>query len=152
MEKQKISVKMHLPYEEAVSYLEDLLKSLKAGTVVVESGGDHVTMKPAGNVAVEIEAKVKKDKQKFGLEIEWTDAAPGDLTISDTEPAPVPAEAAETAPVPAEPAKVPAKATPAKTPAKQPAKKNPAKRTAGKKAAKPAKKKAAAGNKPDAAK
>lgn len=124
MEKQKIGVKMNLPYKEAVSYLEDLLKSLKSGTVVVESGDDHVTIKPSENVVIEVEAKIKKGKQKFGLEIEWTDAVAGDLTISDKEPKPE-----KTAAKP-----VAAKSTPKKSaPAKKAA---PAKRTTTKPAAK----------------
>ena len=134
MEKQKIGVKMNLPYTEAVAYLEDLLKSLKAGTVVVESGGDHVTMKPGDNVVIEVEAKVKKGKQKFGLEIGWTDGTAGDLTISDTEPEPEKTAAPPTAPAKAAPApkkgpaKKPAakKAAPPKASAKPTAKKGPA--------------------------
>lgn len=136
MEKQKIGVKMNLPYTEAVAYLEDLLKSLKAGTIVVESGGDHVTMKPGDNVVIEVEAKVKKGKQKFGLEIGWTDGAAGDLTISDTEPEPEPEKQAA-------PPTAPEKAAPA--PEKAPAKKPAAKKTATPKTpAKPAAKKAPA--------
>ncbi|MBG0788950.1 MAG: amphi-Trp domain-containing protein [Desulfovibrionaceae bacterium] len=128
MEKQKIGVKMNLPYAEAVSYLEDLLKSLKSGTVVVQSGDDHVTMKPGDNVTVEVEAKVKKGRQKFALEIEWAENGPGDLTITDKEPepAPEPAEkpAAPVAQKPASPA--PAKKAAPRKPAAKPKNKKPA--------------------------
>lgn len=93
MEKQKISVKKVLEYKEAVGYMEDLAKSLKSGSIVIESGEEHVVMTPSAQVAIKVEAKIKDGKQKIGFELSWTDAPRADLKISDTEPAAPPAKA-----------------------------------------------------------
>ncbi|MCJ2164396.1 MULTISPECIES: amphi-Trp domain-containing protein [unclassified Pseudodesulfovibrio] len=126
MEKQKVGVTKTLEYEDAVAYLEALTKSFKSGTIVIESGEDHVVMKPSGQVSIKVEAKTKKDKQKIGFEIAWNDADAADLKISDREPAGVPAER-KPAEVPAtqQKAEVPAKVEPSKAPAKKSKEKKP---------------------------
>lgn len=140
MEKQKVGVKMTLPYAEAIAYMEDLLKSLKAGTVVVQSGDAFVTLTPGDTVGIEVEAKVKRGKQKFGFELTWSEQETGTLVISDTEPVKAAAVATTgtTALAKATPAEVPAtttvKAADKKNPA--PKKKATAKKTARKSGAK----------------
>lgn len=133
MEKQKIEVKKNLEYTEAIAYMEALLQSLKAGTIVVQSGEDHITMTPAEHIGIKVEAKSKKGKQKFGLEISWTEGSSTDLTITDKEPAAPPAtkESAEVAA--REEAKTPANRVKAETPAEKPEAKTPAKKTTAKK-------------------
>ncbi|GAB7023114.1 amphi-Trp domain-containing protein [Salidesulfovibrio brasiliensis] len=86
MEKQKLDVKITLPYQEAIDYLEDMLKSLKDGKVVVQKGTEYVSMTPGETVTMELGAKTKKNKQKFSFEISWTDDGEGDLVISGKEP------------------------------------------------------------------
>ncbi|XXJ18609.1 amphi-Trp domain-containing protein [Desulfovibrio caledoniensis] len=128
MDKQKISVKKVLEYKDAVSYIEDLAKSFRSGTIVLESGEEHVVMKPSAQVAVKVEAKAKKDKQKISFELSWTEAEAADLKIGDTRPETVPVVQPEggapavqpeaKTPAARKPAMAPAKAEPAKTPAK----------------------------------
>lgn len=110
MEKQKIGIKTSLTYKEVIAYLKDFVKSLESGKIVLESGGEHVTLTPTENVHVKIEAKAKKDKQKLSFEISWCEPAEADLKIGDKEPeAPAPAvaepvsEAATTVETPAAP-------------------------------------------------
>jgi amphi-Trp domain-containing protein len=91
MEKQKIGVKMSLPFADAASYLEDLLKSFKAGRIVVQKDDEFVTLTPPEQVMVEVEARDKKGKQKFSLELSWIEGEEGNLKISDKEPEPAPA-------------------------------------------------------------
>lgn len=86
MEKEKIGVKMTLSYQEAVAYMEALLDSLKSRKIVVQADDDFVTLTPAENVNIKVEAKVKKGKHKFGFELNWSEASSADLTISDKEP------------------------------------------------------------------
>ncbi len=125
MEKQKIEVKTHLPYKDAVSYIEDFLKSLKSGTIVVENGTDHVELSPAESVSIEVVAKAKKGKQKFSFEVEWTEPSCDSLNISDQKPIPMgqgttpPAPKPQSAPVPKTAAKTPAKKTACKSAAKK---------------------------------
>lgn len=128
MEKQKINVKKVLEYQDAVSYIEDLAKGFKSGTIVVESGGERVVLKPSAQVAVKVEAKIKHDKQKIAFELSWSEAAGAELRIGDTEPAPAPAVRPEAgAPAMKPEAKTPAAKTPAMAPAKTEAAKPPAK-------------------------
>lgn len=90
MEKNKISVTQQLAFADAVAYLEALVQSLKAGRIVVEQGGEHVVLTTPEHVEVTVEAKAKKDRQKFALELEWY-AAPAvesaAVTISAEAPA-----------------------------------------------------------------
>jgi amphi-Trp domain-containing protein len=133
MDKQKISVKKVLEYKDAVSYIEDLARSFRSGTIVLESGEEHVVMKPSAQVAIKVEAKAKKDKQKISFELSWTEAAPDDLKIGDTRPGTVPVVQPEggapavqpeaKTPAAQKPAMAPARAEPARTPAKTESKK-----------------------------
>ncbi len=56
MEKEKIDVKTTLQYKDAVSYLEDLTRSFKSGTIVIESGENSLIMKPGEQVSIKVEA------------------------------------------------------------------------------------------------
>ncbi|MEZ7197156.1 amphi-Trp domain-containing protein [Pseudodesulfovibrio karagichevae] len=128
MEKQKISVKKVLEYKDAVSYIEDLAKSFRSGTIVLESGEEHVVMKPSAQVGIKVEAKVKNDKQKIAFELSWSEASGGDLKIGDTRPETVPAVQPEGgAPAVQPEAKAPATKTPAMAPARTEAARTPAK-------------------------
>ena len=71
MEKQKIEVKRFVSYEEAVGYLEDLVKCFKERKIIVQQGDQSLTLLPAESVELEVEAKQKKDKSKVSLEISW---------------------------------------------------------------------------------
>lgn len=120
MEKQKVGMKTSLAYTEAISYLKALVESMESGRIVVENGENHVSLTPPENVTVKIEAKTKKDKQKFSLEVSWPVNAGTPLAISDREPAPeaVPAAERETAPEAAPEAAVEEKKEKAKKPEK----------------------------------
>ncbi|GFM37839.1 amphi-Trp domain-containing protein [Desulfovibrio psychrotolerans] len=74
MEKNKISVTQQLAFADAVAYLEALVQSLKAGRVVVEQGGEQVVLTTPEHLEVTVEARTKKDRQKFALELEWYSA------------------------------------------------------------------------------
>jgi len=90
METNKIALKQMLGTKEAVTYLEDLVKSFQAGKIVVQQGDDYVDLQTPEMVDLKVEAKVKKDKSKFSLELSWrntsveSDAA---VTITSTAPA-----------------------------------------------------------------
>ena len=70
--------------------LEDLAKSVKAGTVCLQKGGEFVTLKPCGSLEFQVEAGVKKSKQKLSLSVKWEDpcelAAPEEIKIGSKEP------------------------------------------------------------------
>lgn len=90
MEKTKVSFRQAMESQDAVKILEDLVKSLKAGKIVVEQGEEFISMDPAGKVDVEIEAKQKKDKGELSIELSWklaqAEEAKDPLKISSKEP------------------------------------------------------------------
>ena len=67
----KIGYKRMVDINEAVSYLEALAQSLRDGRIVVQHGEKALELTPPTVVGLEIEAKQKKDKTKFGFEIAW---------------------------------------------------------------------------------
>lgn len=129
MDKSKIAMKQVLAYNDAVGYLEALLKSFREGRIVVRKGEEFVTLTPPENVEIEVSAKQKKDKEKFSLELSWTCVEEGGepLVITDKlpEPAQEPCDAVVTpAPEAADAADAATKGAPAKD---KPAEKTPAK-------------------------
>ncbi len=71
MSKKGIAVKGTMDFNSVVSFLEDVVKSFKEGKVVVQRGEEFVTLTPAENMEVEVEAAEKKGKQKLSIELEW---------------------------------------------------------------------------------
>lgn len=73
MEKDKIELKTTMETSEVADYLTALAKGFRAGRIVVEKDGEHLVLSPAAmsKAEVEIEARIKKDKAKFSLELSW---------------------------------------------------------------------------------
>lgn len=97
MSKSSISLKGTLDPKAFACLLEDLAKSMKEGCVCLQRGTEHVTLNPAGAMEFELEATVKKGKQKLELSVKWEEsceAAPlEEIRITSVEPAPAAAEA-----------------------------------------------------------
>lgn len=91
----KILVEEMMETSNVVAFLEGLVKGFKEGKIVVEKGVESLTLVPPAWVDVEVEAKQKKGKAKFSLELSWltpaTDEAP--LSVGSEPTAPTPAEA-----------------------------------------------------------
>jgi amphi-Trp domain-containing protein len=74
-----------------VSYLENLVNSIRQGKVVIEREDQFVSFDMPGMVKMELSIKTKKEKGELSLEISWKQeadlppAAPG-LRISSEEP------------------------------------------------------------------
>lgn len=134
MEKDKISLEQSMALEDAIAYLEDLADGFRAGRVIVAQGDTSLELVPADSVDVEVEARVKKGKAKFSLELEWrTPVEPGEQVVLTPVETDMPAPEAPAAPKPpkaeAKPApEAPKPAAPAKdAPAKDAAKDKDAK-------------------------
>ncbi|WP_022661567.1 amphi-Trp domain-containing protein [Paucidesulfovibrio longus] len=101
MDKNKIEVKQVMAYEDALGYLEALVKGFREGRIVVRRGEEFLTLTPPENVEIEVSAKQKKNKEKFSLELSWLayedEGEP--LVISDKEPEPKKAEGCDSTPV-----------------------------------------------------
>jgi len=90
MSKSSLSLKGSMDPQSLAQLLEDMAKSIKAGTVCLQKGGEFVTLKTAGPMDFTIEAAVKKGKQKLEISLKWEEAAeiaaPDEITISAVEP------------------------------------------------------------------
>lgn len=85
-EKCKLEIEQYVETKEAIKYLEDLVKGLKSGTIVIQHGEESVTLTPPDMIELEVEAKQKKDKSKFVLELSWK-SAPAGAAVPATKPA-----------------------------------------------------------------
>ncbi|THB68693.1 MAG: amphi-Trp domain-containing protein [Desulfovibrio sp.] len=88
--KNKVEIEGTMELTQVATYLEDLLKGIKAGTVHVQLGGDSVLLHPKSIVDFEMEVTQKKEKEKITLEMSWkTDGTTGPgsgVTISSSGP------------------------------------------------------------------
>ena len=90
MKHTKITQHQKMKRDELVGYLEDLIKSLKAGKLVIEQNGQFVSLNQKKKIKKEIEKKKKKEKGEISIEISWKipeempDMPP--LKISSEEP------------------------------------------------------------------
>ncbi|WP_291328466.1 amphi-Trp domain-containing protein [Desulfovibrio sp. UCD-KL4C] len=82
--KNKITVKQTLTQDGVVTYLEDLLKSFKAGQLIINNAEDSVTLNPSEEINFELKAGSKKGKTKFSMKFSWQDQQPenDELSIS----------------------------------------------------------------------
>ena len=67
MEKKKISIERKVPFQDAVTCLEDLLSAFKLGSIEIQKGENTLVLFPAAEVTIEIEAKHKRDRESFSL-------------------------------------------------------------------------------------
>ena len=67
----KIEMKALMESAAVADYLTALAKGFKSGRIVVEKDGESLTLTPAETAEVEVEARVKKDKARFSLEVAW---------------------------------------------------------------------------------
>jgi amphi-Trp domain-containing protein len=102
--KDEIKIKQTMALDTVIDILKDLVKSFDEGNICFEKGKKFVTLKPGQMIEVEIEAGLKKEKQKLNIELKWRQLEAGEedlpaIRISSREPeifAPAP-EAAEVA-------------------------------------------------------
>ncbi|MCU0600859.1 MAG: amphi-Trp domain-containing protein [Desulfobacterales bacterium] len=90
MKESKISHNQHMKREDLVSYLENLIASIKTGKIVIERNGRFVSLTPPNSVNLELQAKTKKDKGELSIEISWRqeleEPVKAPLNISSNEP------------------------------------------------------------------
>lgn len=67
----KVEIEGAMDLSQAISYLEDVLNSLKEGVIRVETGDEMVMLRPSQAVDFEMSASQKKDKEKFSLKLSW---------------------------------------------------------------------------------
>lgn len=89
MSKQKVKAKGTVEMEEVISYLEELLNSMKSGRVTLERGGDQIALTTGSAAELEIEAEQEEGKQELSFELKWKEGLESgrkfDLKISSEE-------------------------------------------------------------------
>jgi amphi-Trp domain-containing protein len=78
----KVTFESVMPREEAVSYFEAIVAGLKSGALRVRQAEETVVLTPPDQVAIEVKAVRKGQKEKILFEIAWRVSSPADLTIS----------------------------------------------------------------------
>lgn len=91
MEKKKLSIKETADLKRVISYMEDIVKSLKAGKVCLVKGSEFITLKPSSLVSFEMEGTARKGKEKLAFEVTWVQGEEmkeecEELKISSSEP------------------------------------------------------------------
>ena len=96
--RNKVSLKKKVGHEEAVAILEDILKSLKSGNMVIQNGEESITLNPSDKISMEIKAKTKKLKNKLSMELSWKvePIEAEDFSITESGPDDPEAETQET--------------------------------------------------------
>jgi amphi-Trp domain-containing protein len=90
MKKDKITQHEKAERQEVAGYLEALLNSLRNGKIVVEQNGNFISLHLPEILEIEIEARQKKEKSSFTIEISWKEPETYDektkIKISSEEP------------------------------------------------------------------
>ena len=71
MSKDEVKFEGVMDKSQLVTYLEDLIASLKKGQICVRQDDQFVTLCPTRTMEVEVKASSKKDKEKFEIEFKW---------------------------------------------------------------------------------
>lgn len=90
MSKNGIAIKGTMDFDSVSAFLGDLVKSFNERQIFVQRGDEFVKLVPADVVELELEATLKKGKQKLSIELEWRDEviteAEAPFKVSSKEP------------------------------------------------------------------
>jgi amphi-Trp domain-containing protein len=92
--KKRIDLKGRTDLAKAIEYLENIVASLKSGTLCVQNGSDEtLTLKPEQAIDLEVNASQRADKESVSLKLSWRKTAaecetlPLKITSREPEPA-----------------------------------------------------------------
>ncbi len=71
MKKNEVNIKCKMEADAIANLLSDMVNSFREGKVVFQKGGSFVTLKPVGQIEMELEAAEKKGKQKIEIQLSW---------------------------------------------------------------------------------
>ncbi len=69
--KKTIEIEETMTKEQAADFFRMLANGLQSGSIDLKSGEETLTLSPTDMISVEIDAKQKKDKSKFSMEMSW---------------------------------------------------------------------------------
>ncbi len=78
MSKDKVSFHCLLPREQVACFLESLAQGIRNGCLRLEGNdGRGISLAASPVFDIEAKAKIKENRAKVELELEWTTAGPG---------------------------------------------------------------------------
>ena len=69
--KREVGYTGTLDREQTLATLRELAASVRAGSVRVEQGEEHITLSPAATVTLSVEAREKKGHRRVRLALRW---------------------------------------------------------------------------------
>jgi amphi-Trp domain-containing protein len=69
--KKAVNLKGRLEREKVISYLEDLVSCMRAGTVSIQDESQSIVLKPHDVVELEIRASHKDHKESISIDLAW---------------------------------------------------------------------------------
>ena len=90
-EEQKFELEQNLDLKTLTDYMEELVKTFKAGKVVLQQEDQYINLSPDEQISLQISAKQKSEKESLSLLISWEPKKSQEeatLKISQTEPEP----------------------------------------------------------------
>ena len=99
--KQEVTYRGSTTTGEVAAYLQALVDGLKSGTICVQRGEDHLSLRPAGELELEVSARRKGRRESFRLALSWRPPEPGavgshePLKILSRDPEPADEDAGE---------------------------------------------------------
>ncbi len=69
-----VDIEEKMSLANAITYLETITNKLKEqGSFTLSHNGKPIEVKPSSTVELEIKVEKRQDKQKFEIEVEWTE-------------------------------------------------------------------------------
>ena len=88
----ELKIKHSMPLEELAAYLKDISETLGKGQTCLQYDSKFITLHPAKEVEVKIQAEQKKGKERLSLELSWhlaeEKSKPNGFKITASEPEP----------------------------------------------------------------
>lgn len=80
---KKVSFKEKMDIKDAVAYLDNVIKGLREGNLVLSYGDESIELGPEGEVKLEIEGEAKDRKGKLSIELSYkNEEKPESMTIT----------------------------------------------------------------------
>ncbi|MGE0433802.1 MAG: amphi-Trp domain-containing protein [Planctomycetota bacterium] len=90
-DRQELEFEATVSRDDTIAYLEELVRSLRAGSLYVEYNGKGLRMHPADMIDIEVQGATRADKERLNLKFTWrraliSKAGNGGLHISKDIP------------------------------------------------------------------
>jgi amphi-Trp domain-containing protein len=71
MNTKEIKIEGKLELRLIIDYFSRIIEGLRTGKISIKKGQDIMTLNPEGLIEIQVEAKQKKDEEKYELKLKW---------------------------------------------------------------------------------